>query len=626
MTADPTQSIGLAARISEAIRQELKMSSRGLPFRVWDISREQGLLHMSLEPEGKRSILDESLEEGQMAWEEEDTGSAEVISVLPAASIVNAYLKSGRPPKEGSLVYINPPQYLRALLALWEQDALAASFVNWFYELNKNRVIWDKAVPCGQFPTLRPAQHESFGLIRWRTSFLWGPPGTGKTYTLGRLLASYLVHHPADRVLLLSSTNVAVDLAILAVDESLNELKPVPRPVCYRFGSRFDPNKFHDKKHLTPLRDKTLVDRLRHHYEAVPDPADAEGYRHWKKIRDRLREAIRQENLDFLSRARLVAMTATLAAHDFLSVGSFDLVVFDEASQIGKAQAMTFAHLGSRVLFAGDPRQLAPIAQASTPEVTNWLAASPFDWMTRAALKPAASMLDEQWRMAKPISDAVSTSFYESKLKVAAPAETNPAWNRSRTAQPTKLLGTDNLVLVRTEVAAAPAKKYRGYRCARSARLVAALVVDHVLHWSIEDIKDQILVLTPYRAQRRLLEDELRSIQAPVAIASTVHRAQGSERQVVIFDPVCPTADFVSGAEGMRLVNVAMSRAKCRLIVLLQDGWEKHPVLRPLAERHSPILLNEDHVEMLLLSTVAPANVQRPASQALPLHKQLGHH
>jgi AAA domain len=44
---------------------------------------------------------------------------------------------------------------------------------------------------------------------------LWGPPGTGKTYTLAHQVASY-VNDPGERILVLSTTNRATDAAALA--------------------------------------------------------------------------------------------------------------------------------------------------------------------------------------------------------------------------------------------------------------------------------------------------------------------------------------------------------------------------------------------------------------------------
>lgn len=55
--------------------------------------------------------------------------------------------------------------------------------------------------------------------LSWDTSFIWGPPGTGKTRTIGQI-GSALSERDAS-LLIVSHTNAAVDQAILAVAESL---------------------------------------------------------------------------------------------------------------------------------------------------------------------------------------------------------------------------------------------------------------------------------------------------------------------------------------------------------------------------------------------------------------------
>lgn len=64
----------------------------------------------------------------------------------------------------------------------------------------------------------------------------------------------------------------------------------------------------------------------------------------------------------------------------------------------------------------------------------------------------------------------------------------------------------------------------------------------------------------------------------------------------------------------MRLVNVAFSRAQCRLIVMLQRGWEQHPALSFLAKQHPPMVLNRDRVDELLLTKLPGPRPTRPAS------------
>ena len=89
--------------------------------------------------------------------------------------------------------------------------------------------------------------------------FLYGPPGTGKTTTLGVLLAEYLHPNPRARVLLLSTTNHAVDQATVAVDKALEQAL---RKTIKRLGSRFVASHYAGREHLLPVHDKRLIKQL----------------------------------------------------------------------------------------------------------------------------------------------------------------------------------------------------------------------------------------------------------------------------------------------------------------------------------------------------------------------------
>ena len=67
-----------------------------------------------------------------------------------------------------------------------------------------------------------------------RTTFVWGPPGTGKTWTLARIVEA---HYRAGRsVLLVSHTNVAVDTALEQVAERLCSEAAFDRGLVLRRG------------------------------------------------------------------------------------------------------------------------------------------------------------------------------------------------------------------------------------------------------------------------------------------------------------------------------------------------------------------------------------------------------
>ena len=90
---------------------------------------------------------------------------------------------------------------------------------------------------------------------------------------------------------------------------------------------------------------------------------------------------------------------------------------------------------------------------------------------------------------------------------------------------------------------------------------------------------DQISVLCPFRAQRSVLKGNLRRKGISAVKVSTVHHAQGSECHTVLFDCVLASTGFLNNDDrGPRLLNVALSRAQARLVIVasrgdLQNRW-----------------------------------------------------
>ena len=97
-----------------------------------------------------------------------------------------------------------------------------------------------------------------------------------------------------------------------------------------------------------------------------------------------------------------------------------------------------------------------------------------------------------------------------------------------------------------------------------------------------------IAVSSPYRAQVRLLRQRIRAERKAATTpyddvdieAGTVHQFQGSDADVVIFDLVDGRGRNGVGRllredAGIRLVNVALTRAKGKLIVIADKEWCK---------------------------------------------------
>ena len=95
---------------------------------------------------------------------------------------------------------------------------------------------------------------------------------------------------------------------------------------------------------------------------------------------------------------------------------------------------------------------------------------------------------------------------------------------------------------------------------------------------------NEILIVTPFRAQRHRIRRRLRELGLADVSVSTVHRAQGGERHTVFFDPVRGDSKWLRSAEGERLINVAISRAKARLVITLSRGDRENVILDYIAQ------------------------------------------
>lgn len=88
-------------------------------------------------------------------------------------------------------------------------------------------------------------------------------------------------------------------------------------------------------------------------------------------------------------------------------------------------------------------------------------------------------------------------------------------------------------------------------------------------------------IATPYKLQARLLQSLIADAGLQNQLqAGTVHKFQGLEFEIVIFDtvesPCVKPSDFTTGSQGsefMRLVNVAITRAKQKLIVVANYNY-----------------------------------------------------
>lgn len=592
------------ADLRAAIDAELAATPEFYDFKVLRSERDGVLWRVTLEPgyvfaEGQRpgqasaqALLDDSLDGASAWWGSPSRGGASVLAVVPEDDQLVLQNASGPPPGPDFLIRLYPTRFLSAVADAWWDTAWAERAWACLPDLAAPQPVADgPALTGAPFRWLRPAQRAALSLVDHGSAFLWGPPGTGKTTTLGVLLAEYLDTRPAARVLLLSTTNQAVDLATIAVDKALEKgRREHCRGSVRRLGARFHAAAYAGREHLIPGDDGGLITRLARAEAARPSPRDTAALKVWSDRVAALRDELRAASLAVLQQCRLASMTTTRAAFTLKTLRQlapddeppFDLVVFDEASQVSLAHALALMPLGRARLFAGDPLQLSPVQRSPDRLARRWLGRSAF--AEKPVRGPSVVLLDEQSRMAAPISDLVSDLFYDGALRVAADALASPAWTAQRRRAFAGIDADTPVSVQRMKRDGAWSAAERGPVRRESADAIAEAVA--VALGSGEWSPDEVIVLTPFRAQRALIRQRMRARGVPEAVkVSTVHRAQGSEAPVVLFDPADGTQPFLQTEEARRLVNVALSRAQAKVVVYLSAGDATNPLLAPIVQR-----------------------------------------
>lgn len=422
-------------------------------------------------------------------------------------------------------------------------------------------------ITTGQETAVQMAQNQPI-------TFVWGPPGTGKTQTLAKIALAHM--RQGHRVLMLSYSNVSVDGAIMRTHELSKNNKP-GRLVRYGYARRKDllehdyltsynlairnhPELLHERENL--IRERKVTRR------------DSARYVQIGRRLTEIRKALTDEEKHSVRSAEFVATTVSKAVVDSVVYeNKFDVVIFDEASMAYIPQIVFSASLARKnFICMGDFRQLPPIVQSSNASTLN---ADIFQYCgISTAVDSGRShkwlcMLDTQYRMHPDIADFSSRYMYNSLLKSAD----GMTRNRQAIIQEKPFVGK--------AIGFADLSRMMSV-CTKTADSSRINVLSALISFSLALVsakKHEVGIITPYHAQSRLLyamardTAEANPALKPISCA-TVHQFQGSEKDAIIYDAVdCYRMQYpgillssTTNNYANRLFNVAVTRAKGKFI------------------------------------------------------------
>lgn len=572
-----------ADRILRALEDEREQATKGLPFTVTSSRQEGRALIVGVEAKAGRrvSAIDESLEGCRAIWGADLTGRADVFVVNPDVGEMALRFVQGTAPADGATIWLYQRDFLTPLIDCWRSDSTAAGALQVTYPAQPPPEARELGVG---FSVLRTRQRDAVAASLTKAGCVIGPPGTGKTFTVGAMVANQLTRFKNSRILLVGPTNVAVDTALLAADDWLGRLgRDELGATMKRLGSRFDARKYRERPHLLAPGVSDAALRLEALELEEPARKDIKAYVEWKERMDEARAALKTDISRFASTARVIALTTAslmIWQEAIRAAGKWHFLVCDEASQVMGPMALMLTTFATNTTFAGDPNQLSPIVQSGDAGTQALLAKTAFQIVEASA----RVQLNEQSRMTPAICDVIGATFYGGDLHVCKKSTADEAWKRERSPYYVDGREVPRIMFDGAADTATWSTKYNGFIRYSSAQIVAQYVA--ALLGSYCEPKD-ILILTPFRAQRALLRTFLKKGGSMEVRLSTIHRSQGSESKIVIFDPVDASSKFLNREEGMRMINVALSRAQAHAIVVVNKLDLQNPWLARIEKRAS---------------------------------------
>ncbi|MFJ6534000.1 TM0106 family RecB-like putative nuclease [Microbacterium sp. NPDC091662] len=235
-----------------------------------------------------------------------------------------------------------------------------------------------------------------------------------------------------------------------------------------------------------------------------------------------------------------------------------DLLVIDEAGQFSLASTIAVAAGAKRLLLLGDPQQLPQVSQGAHPEPVD---TSALGWVMDGdpVVRPEYGyFLARSWRMHPFVAAPVSMLAYAGQLASAPGTELR------------SLDGIDpGLHIVplrhRGNATQSPEEAAEVVRLVRD--LIGRTFTDNDPHAKARPLApSDIIVVTPYNAQRQLVLDALAEAGFPDVPVGTVDNFQGKEAVVSITSLAASSGrDAPRGPEFLLLqnrLNVAISRAQ----------------------------------------------------------------
>ncbi|KAF8644637.1 hypothetical protein AX16_008364 [Volvariella volvacea WC 439] len=376
---------------------------------------------------------------------------------------------------------------------------------------------------------------------------IFGPPGTGKSATIIEAVHQILHSSPDAHIFLCAPSNPAADLLCRQLACEDGEL--------FRYYAAVHPDIPEDLQRFTHIDPRTNIPGC---YTA-----------------DRMQDY------------RVIVSTCS-SASVFFSIGMrrghFTHIFIDEAGQATEPETMvairTMADENTRIILAGDPKQLGPIVYSPIAKKLGLGMSYLERLMGREVYRHAEKNdnivgLTKNYRSHADILKFPSDTFYNGRLQSYA---SDAITKFPQCANYLKLSGRNpKFPVVFHPVYGVDEQEDKAPSFFNTAEIAKVIEVINLLLGSKDIAGHDIGVIAPYRAHSTKIRELLRQKESTNGIrVGSVEEFQGQERRVIIVSTVRSTKDLLhfDQRHGLGFIaddkrfNVAMTRAQALLIVI----------------------------------------------------------
>ena len=284
---------------------------------------------------------------------------------------------------------------------------------------------------------------------------------------------------------------------------------------------------------------------------------------------------------NLIMRLKPCLMMSPISVSQFLKPNGihFDLIVFDEASQIYTEDAVGAIYRGDQLVVAGDPKQLPP-----TP-FFQYTVDEDFDWDTEYEFDVFDSVLDECMSIGLPVK--MLRWHYRSRHDSLISFSNDRFYDGQLVLFPSSRMGVDDLGLSFVYVKNGVYDRGKSRNNIREAEVVADLVFDHFTRYPDKTLGVVTFSISQMNAVQDVIESRLREHsefeqyfkedRLNGFFVKNLENVQGDERDVIIFSvgygydqngKITMNFGPLNKSGGERRLNVAVTRARDKVVLV----------------------------------------------------------